>query len=535
MYRNIVEKIRNFEEVNLLYNVIDINVENFYDSREFLIVMEKLKIVNRSSLVTMLREEFNESFILFENICNNNLPSETLSKLKSIGVYPYSIDTNSNLIILATEYNNPEKDRALLYLNTMDVKFVYITPLNFIQINNPNYTINKEEYLMFLRIIVDGIINGATDIRFSAFSGKTNYYPIRYRIGNKSKYRRYFDIDEHTNKVMAESISKFSIYDKVDIEVAGGVVIPIFDPFSIGNYSLRVSIEKTLAGFLINVRVFGDKRIVESIESLGFDKEINYHLNRMTNFTRGLTLTTGPQRSGKTTTNTAIMNQVIKKEITVLEMSSPPETEINADQMSYSNDKELFRMISATKKQDLDVALVAEIPDKITGDLIYDLVNSSIGVFTTFHIDRIWHLCYKLDEYYHGNIMNIVTHLKYVICQKAFEEQCEHCRKEMFTSTSKLDTEIKSILEEQEINVYYESVGCEHCKNTGLKRGIRPFVEVIFFDGNLKEEISKCESLYEMEKVLKKNVFDNRLNMEVFVYRAIRSGKIHPNSLYELM
>ena len=65
-----------------------------------------------------------------------------------------------------------------------------------------------------------------------------------------------------------------------------------------------------------------------------------------------------------------------------------------------------------------------EIPDKSIVFGIQDLVNSSIGVITTTHLDRIWNLPYKLKEYFGETYKDMISQINGVVNQKMFIKQC---------------------------------------------------------------------------------------------------------------
>ena len=153
------------------------------------------------------------------------------------------------------------------------------------------------------------------------------------------------------------------------------------------------------------------------------------------------------------------------------------------------------------------------------------------------HINRIWHLCYKLEEYFNGKLINIISYLRYVINQKSFIKQCTHCieTKTFDYNKSDLYPEVKDLCKELGITSYSEAKGCNVCEGKGVQAGIQPFVEYLVFNDKLKSELAKCPTLYDMELLIRDKVKEDKSSLEYFVVNAINEGTIHPNELINLL
>ena len=46
------------------------------------------------------------------------------------------------------------------------------------------------------------------------------------------------------------------------------------------------------------------------------------------------------------------------------------------------------------------ISVLNEIPNSDVAFAVRDLVNSAIGVITTTHVDRVWHVPNKLNEFF---------------------------------------------------------------------------------------------------------------------------------------
>jgi len=537
-----VKSIESREVYRLMRKTLEDNYPDFDRTNEFLELCELYKIITPSALINELnKENLDEPVVSMEREFISSRFHDVYDRLHSYGFYVYHYDEVGRVVTVATSIDNIDCPNIDLLFADLKVERVVLTPLNFRRISEPS-TVENLIYpsIIYLRIIAEGVLRNATDIRFSAFNlaGGKKTFPIRFRVGNELVDCNLFRLDEKTNiEIMKSVLAEKSIYLESQLSEPGGALFPISNPFGVDNYELRVQMNSTNAGYLCNTRIIKMRTIDGTSNSLGFDDRINEVIGAMTRVQNGLCLVTGAQRSGKTTTLLAIFNEICKKPISIAEISNPVESPLPLDPLSYSNIDELLDLCSSCKKLDLDVALVNEVPDRRVADAIYDLVNSSIGLFTTMHINRIWHLCYKLSEYFGDKMMNTISYLRYVLNQKSFIKQCPHCRETRIfdESSSDLYPEVKELCVSLGITSYSESKGCVKCEGKGVMPGIQPYVEYIVFDDKFKSELSKCSTLYEMELKIRDKVNEDKTSLEYFVLKSIKDGDIHPNELINLL
>lgn len=536
-----IDNIESREIFRLMKQTLYDNYPYIEDSYHFLEICELYKIISAESLISLLnKDNKDEQVVHVKSEYIDNKFNPLYDKLHSSGFYIYYYDKANRVVTVASSMDNIDCPNIDLYFGDLKVERVAMTPLNYLMLSNPSRIAELTfHYIIFLRIVADGVIRGASDVKFSSFQLENNrtVYPIRFRVGNDLVPYTTFTLDEELNrKILADVVKCKSIPDESQMNTADGVLFPIYNCFGVDNYQLRVKMNKTNIGFLCNTRIM-KMRNINGSNSLGFGDRVNSVISSMTRVDNGLCLVTGPQRSGKSTTLLAVFNEVCKRPISVAEISNPVESPLPLDPLSYSTEDDLLALCASCKKLDLDVALVNEVPSKTIASSIYDLLNSSIGVFTTFHINRIWHLCYKLDEYFSGNLMSVITYMRYVLNQKSFIKQCPHCRQERILDYSKSDLypEVISLCKDLNITTYSESQGCKECNFTGSSVGIQPYVEYIIFDNKLKTELAKCSTLYEMEMVIRKKVDEDKTSLEYFVLKGVECGDLHPNQLINLL
>ena len=534
--------IKESKTFKLMEKILDNAYAEFYDEEFVLVLCEMYKIVNRSLIISNLNKDSNSKYkvVSMEKEYIDKDLFQYRNKIKELGFYIYHYDKPNSTITLATSMDNVDNPRLDIIFPDLKVERVALTPYNYLEFSNPkSIKDNVRPYLMALRLVAECYLRKGTDIHFHSFKGsnsETSHYTT-IRVGNELVPMNLFTFTSDSfNKMIEDLVATKTVSNAAQLSYSSGVQESIIDPFKIGELTLRLKFNTSNAGHSGNIRIVGVKSLTESIESLGFDEEVNEVINSMTRVENGLVLVTGPQRSGKSTTLMSVFNVIVKKPISVAEFSSPVESPLLLDAFEYKNEKELLDLTASAKKLDLDVALVSEIPAASIANGVYDLVNSSVGVFSTFHINRIWHLPYKLEEYFGDKMINVISYLRYVLNQKALTLQCPHCLDTVVLKKSEeIFPEVREICKEFDIDYYMRSRGCEECNNTGVKPGIQPFVEYLKFDDALRFKLSKCSRTFEMEEIIKNHVRDNNCGLEHFMKKALLNGSIHPNQLLALL
>lgn len=537
-----IENIQGREVYKLMENKLIAHYIDFDDVFKQIELAELYKIVSPSSLIHSLNEDVSEyEVVSMDREYVSNKFSSLYNKLHELGFFIYYYDESGRTVTLATSMDNIDNSVVDLMFGDLKVEKVALTPLNYMKISNPS-EVDKVlvPSILFFRLIAEGYIRKATDVKVSCFAldNKRKVYEIRFRIGNELLPSNLFNLTESINKRMIEELlTEESIFGISQASEASGVKFSIHNPFVGVNMTLRVAIGLSEGGFSSNTRIIKTRSLDNSSNSLGFPEKVSAILDSMTRVTTGLCLVTGPMRSGKTTTLLAVLSKICEKPLGVIEISDPVESPLALDAFSYKNENGLVDTTGLMKKMDVDIALVNEVPTRVVADAIYDLVNSSVGVFTTMHINRIWHICYKLQEYFGDKLINVISYMRYLVNQKSFIKQCPHCRETVTfeKNSSDLYPEVKELCIELGIKSYMQSKGCDKCEGKGTQAGIQPYVEYLVFTDKFKSDLCKCSGLYEMECLIREKVKLDETSLEYFVMDGIRSGDLHPNELINLL
>jgi len=514
---------------------------NLYDDMVLLRICELYKIVTNDFLIDNLDPEKKLMCYLQKETIHPKF-SGIADNVHNLGFYFAKYDENKNEVYIVTSMENINNHQIELYFSDTKVRIFAVTPLNYELLSGKKTESELlEPTLVFFRIIADAVQLKATDVHFMAYKVDevTNVYPIKYRLGNELIVRNLFMLNEQLNGDMIKVVTQRETSFRVtDIDNEGGISASVYNPFTVSGNDLRVTVTKTICGYKYTVRIMGAGELVTSLEHLGFKPKVISTLERVTRTSNGLTLVTGPQRSGKNTTLFAVLNQMVNRPINIVDFSSPVETILpDITQVDYKGNPEFLQsLVKSCKKHDVDVALINELPNNEIADSVYDLVNSSVGVMTTFHINRIWQLCYKLKEYFGENIYNLFTNLNYVFNQKIFIKQCPHCQDTYnLDKHSNLYPEVIELAERYGITSYKQSKGCAVCNYTGVQPGIQPYVEYLIVDEDLRTGLFNCSTLHEMELLIKNKVIKENTSLEYFVISDVVQGVLHPNQLVTLL
>lgn len=416
---------------------------------------------------------------------------------------------------------------------TLDIK--YITPLNYEILSGVDITKSYDSLILFKRILLQAIKLQATDLHFSVkHKDMIPLYPIEYRKDGSLYTMNLFTLDANLNSSIVHSLiaHKTKVSD-LDLLSAAGVIANSSNIFQTNDVELRITACKVKDGYHCVIRIQEAKTFSFTLDKLGFPEIILHDLDYCVNKKNGLILFTGAVRTGKNTSAFALINEIIKQPVNVVSYESPIEVLMPINQIDYyGNEDTLLNAVRLAKKQDVDLAFLNEIPNKEVAFAVKDLLNSSIGVITTMHLNRIWHLGYKLYEYYGDSYKDVISQIVAVFNQKMFPIGCPHCQEEYYVSTS--DLACKEILLKNNITSVKQSVGCSKCNHGLLDGGNQPYSESIIFTEELKDELLKCDAPYQMEKILKNEILSSNKSLEHQMILAVKEGKLMSNCLWDL-
>ncbi len=230
---------------------------------------------------------------------------------------------------------------------------------------------------------------------------------------------------------------------------------------------LRVSVMPGNFGEKVVVRVIDARKILNSLEALGFNYD-NLELFRETiKASHGIVLVTGPTGSGKNTTLYGALAELNSEEVNICTIEDPVECNIPAINQFQVNETAGFNFSTALRsllRQDPDIIMVGEIRDNATANIAVQAALTGHLVLSTLHTNDAPGAITRLIDLDVPPYL-LSASLIAVLAQRLVRKICPNCKEEYATPGP-----IKKILEtwDSEIPVCYRGIGCRKCRNTGF-------------------------------------------------------------------
>ena len=537
-----LDALLNVRDFGLQKEVVKIFESKIYsDNTELITDLEIYKFMSRNEILKHLKFEFPE--LIFENVKSVNRKEEFLTIEGRYVILLDHIDSKSVKVIKSVFQTLDQTNLELDLKQFKEIEIVNITDVNFRELSEYGYRPKYDPMILFKRILIEVIKLNGTDLHFGVIHRNMRAeYPIQYRVNGDLYDLDLFTLDKELNhSIISTLVETKTSANSLDLSLPDGITANSSDILDNGNVELRIAANKVKDGLQCVIRIQEKKTFSYTIDSLGFSKEAQDFLMWLSKKRSGITLITGAIRTGKNTTAFALANEMIKYPIKMIDYSSPIEVLMPFNQVDYlADENNLLACVRLAKKQDVNVAFLNEIPSKEVAFAVKDLVNSSIHVITTIHMDRIWHLPYKLNEYYGDSYKDVISQINGVMNQKMFDVMCPNCR-EVYPTSSIRDLAKKAFLEERGLQNVWVAKGCEKCISTVKHSGHnktgsviganQPYVEFLRFDDKLKSRLLACDHAWQMEEIIKEVVRENKNTLEDTMFDGIQRGVLDYNAL----
>lgn len=504
------------------------------DEKIYTLGVTKVADVDRLALL-----EYNDIRYYREDYNKSELP-EVFREVENYN--NVHLELNNNMVFVCySVLDNIDFRSIQIALSDYSIRFIPVTPMNLDELRGlPEKP--RDLVLLFRRLIIECIEKGGSDFKLDVvYENLLPKVRVRFRVDETVIDCDKFDISVEEEEQMILSMLESNCKDVLIEQIKSGPIEGSIDNILCTNrLEARFGIFKSTVGYFINIRLREAEEVERTVDELGLDyhtvEAIEYAQQKL----QGLTLITGPAKSGKTTTMWGMMTAMSKLPIQCVEYSNPVEAKMPLPQVTtQTNGVLLQQLLRVAKKQDINVAFLNEIPDSITALGVRDLVNSNIHVVSTFHINRIWHLPNKLSEYYGSEFKEILSQINLVVNQKMYVKQCPHCRYVMLTDN--LPRRIREFLESNGISRVYGNKGCDYCNNGEMIGGRQPFAEYLEFTQDLIEELRQINNPLDMEVFLKEYLFNNeeykakKVALEYKLLDAIKEGKLSYKCLFTIL
>lgn len=373
--------------------------------------------------------------------------------------------------------------------------------------------------LVFKRLIMDCMVLPATDLHFVCwFEEKAPTSHIEYRY-KREIVKSPFNIDfEMMTQIIQAVIGKLTPTSVMDVDSMHGVVTSVRNLFGDATTDLRIASSRVDAGFYTVFTIQNTNTTTRIVDQLGFPKQDVAIIRQLAKRRTGLTLVTGEMRSGKNTTIFAMLNELVHEPIRIIEYSNPIENHMPFPQIDYQGDLERLKsQMRLAKKQDIDIAVLNEIPDADVAFAVRDLVNSSIGVITTTHINRVWNLPNKLREFFGNDYKTIISQLNVCINHK------------MFRRWSGKNMQKRTLVKEQgEFEMFCYNAGVRQYfvpeDSSKVRMELQPLTEIMVFTDAIKTAMLNFDELWRAEQMIESQMRQGHATLENKVAEYVNAG-----------
>jgi type II secretory ATPase GspE/PulE/Tfp pilus assembly ATPase PilB-like protein len=340
------------------------------------------------------------------------------------------------------------------------------------------------------------IFLGASDIHLEP---EEHLLKVRFRIDGVLQ-----DMVHFASNMQNKIISRIKILSKLKLNVTN---VPQDGRLSFfyGDkpIDVRVSLLPSGYGEAAVMRLLGVGATTLKLDDLGLRGRAYEVIERQLSKPNGMTITTGPTGSGKTTTLYAFLNQLNAPGVKIITLEDPIEYKLEGIQQTpidYRVDFSFVKGLRAILRQDPDIVMVGEIRDPETAETALQAALTGHIVLSTLHTN---------DS--SGAIPRLVTMgvkpfiiapaVNAIIAQRLVRRLCQVCKQPAVLSgpiIQRVTRTLKNISPAAEVSVpekleFFHSPGCVACHNLGYQGRVGIY-EVMEVNDPMKELILKDAS-----------------------------------------
>ncbi len=213
---------------------------------------------------------------------------------------------------------------------------------------------------------------------------------------------------------------------------------------------LRIAIAPVVWGEQVVIRLLDKSGTVLTLDSLGFRGRALRNIEAGIKKPHGMTLSTGPTGSGKSTTLYAVISAVKDVSINIVTLEDPVEYKMSGiNQIQVNNDVGLTFAsgLRSILRQDPNVIMVGEIRDQETADLAVQAALTGHVVLSTLHTNSAAGVLPRLLDMGVEPFL-IASTVNTVIGQRLVRKLCDKCREEVKTTAAETESITRTIGEE---------------------------------------------------------------------------------------
>lgn len=371
------------------------------------------------------------------------------------------------------------------------------------------------------------VANRASDIHFSLDARHS--LVVRYRVDGEIR-QQALPQDGAAERVM-NAILQFS---NMDIGDQRRTQSTSFDHTTDKGkkISVRAELLPAVTGAKVTWRILDAKAALRRIHDMDLDPSVEDTLKRVMTKRHGLVVTTGPTGSGKTTTQYALLQEVIGRNHEIITIENPVEYKLGGITQVEVNLKSQRGVgwstaIESCMRSDPDIILVGETRDPATAQSSVQAAMTGHLVLTTLHTTSALGVFSRLMDLGVEPFL-VADQLTLALGQRLLPRLHDCATKKPISPREKAMLAAAGITDMDEA---FYPVGCELCDHTGFA-GRAALVEVLLPDARVKAAVIRRASEAEIYEVCDES---NYLPFHVDGARLLREGKTSPDRLLPLL
>ncbi len=337
-------------------------------------------------------------------------------------------------------------------------------------------------------LLIEAIRRGASDIHLEGFPQGT---VVRYRIdGVLSTVNR---LDPQTFPAISTRVKIMANLNIMERRLPqdGRITVHLGEDV----VDLRVSVVPTAAGGAngsaggesIVLRLFNKKGTLLTLDQLGLPEADLRRLQQAARQPNGLILVNGPTGSGKTTTLSAVLQEIRSDAQKIITIEDPIEYVVDGVNQIQTNEKiglTFDSLLRRVLRQDPNVIMVGEIRDTPTAELAVRAALTGHLVLSTLHTREAVSVITRLRN------MGIEPYLlaavlRLSVAQRLVRRVCPECRDEVRPSAAERDLLARHGLPPGPL---FRGRGCRACHGMGYRGRVGLF-ELFLSDERVEEMI----------------------------------------------
>ncbi len=340
-------------------------------------------------------------------------------------------------------------------------------------------------------ILCDAVRNNASDIHIEP---DENSLRIRYRVDGK-----LYEKMRPPHPMHAAIVSRLKIMAELDIaqrrEAQEGSIRIRVDGHSI---DMRLAVMPGNCGEKAAIRVVDPKKLLLSLESLGFTIENLNRVKQMIQAPHGLILVTGPAGNGKNTALHAMIAELNRDDINICTVEDPIVCNIvgiNQFEVNTTQGGQFAHSLQQVLRQDPDVVMLSEIRDDETANLAVQSALTGTLVFSTLCTQDAPSAITRLMDHQVASYLTSDA-LIGILAQRLVRKICPNCK-----ISHEPPRSVRRTIQEMgvEISAYYHGTGCKHCRHTGFAGRIA-LHELFIPDPAIKDSITNVTTASDLRE-----------------------------------